>query len=94
MAALNEPDAIRLYSTPTRYPRIRFPLGYTTRFHFQGSGLMGGSPWRWRPIPPGVLWVPAHVVPINHPGRVVTIHDLGYLHVPEGHTDRQRRMLD
>ena len=44
--------------------------------------------------PPSLLWVPAHVIPINHPKSVVTVHDLGYLHRPEGHTDRQRRMLD
>lgn len=44
--------------------------------------------------PPELLWVPAHVVPANHPKSVVTIHDLGYLHRPEGHTDAQRRMLD
>lgn len=44
--------------------------------------------------PPALLWIPAHVVPANHPRSIVTIHDLGYLHHPEGHTDRQRRMLD
>lgn len=44
--------------------------------------------------PPDLLFVPAHVVPVVHPRSVVTIHDLGYLHVPEGHPPRQRRMLD
>jgi glycosyltransferase involved in cell wall biosynthesis len=43
---------------------------------------------------PDLLFVPAHVVPAIHPPTVVTIHDLGYLHVPEGHPPRQRRMLD
>jgi glycosyltransferase involved in cell wall biosynthesis len=43
--------------------------------------------------PPELLWVPAHVIPLVHPRSVVTIHDLGYLHVPEAHPDRQRRML-
>lgn len=40
------------------------------------------------------LFVPAHVVPLFHPPTVVTIHDLGYLHFPESHPARQRRMLD
>lgn len=40
------------------------------------------------------LFVPAHVVPLIHPPTVVTIHDLGYLHWPEAHPARQRRMLD
>ena len=43
---------------------------------------------------PDVLFVPAHVVPLVHPPTVVTIHDLGYLHVPDAHPARQRRMLD
>ena len=42
---------------------------------------------------PGVLFVPAHVVPALHPPSVVTIHDLGYLHHPEAHPASQRRML-
>lgn len=43
---------------------------------------------------PDALFVPAHVVPAIHPPTVVTIHDLGYLRVPEAHPIRQRRMLD
>jgi glycosyltransferase involved in cell wall biosynthesis len=43
---------------------------------------------------PAGLFVPSHVVPLVHPPSVVTIHDLGYLHVPESHPARQRRMLD
>jgi glycosyltransferase involved in cell wall biosynthesis len=45
--------------------------------------------------PVDVLFVPAHVVPPVHPrATVVTIHDLGYLHEPEAHTDWSRRYLD
>jgi glycosyltransferase involved in cell wall biosynthesis len=45
--------------------------------------------------PPDVLFVPAHVVPLIHPRRtVVTIHDLGYLHMPEAHPGWSRRYLD
>ncbi|CAN5522287.1 glycosyltransferase family 1 protein [soil metagenome] len=44
--------------------------------------------------PPELLWVPAHVIPLVHPRSVVTIHDLGYIHVPEAHPAKQRRMLE
>jgi glycosyltransferase involved in cell wall biosynthesis len=44
--------------------------------------------------PPAVLFVPAHVIPLRHPPSVVTIHDLGYLHHPEAHPQRDRWMLD
>ncbi len=49
--------------------------------------------------PPGVLFVPAHVIPFVWPSRrlppsVVTIHDLGYLHFPRAHTWRQRQYLE
>ena len=43
---------------------------------------------------PTGLFVPAHVIPLAHPPSIVTIHDLGYLHVPEAHPAQQRRMLD
>jgi glycosyltransferase involved in cell wall biosynthesis len=43
---------------------------------------------------PGVLFVPAHVVPLIHPRSVVTIHDLGYRVHPESHPADQTRMLD
>ncbi len=48
---------------------------------------------------PGVLFVPAHVIPLVLPPRrlppsVVTIHDLGYRHFPDAHTWRQRRYLE
>lgn len=43
---------------------------------------------------PAGLFVPSHVIPLVHPPSVVTIHDLGYLHVPEAHPRRQRLMLD
>jgi glycosyltransferase involved in cell wall biosynthesis len=45
--------------------------------------------------PVDVLFIPAHVVPPVHPrATVVTIHDLGYLHEPDAHTDWSRRYLD
>lgn len=50
--------------------------------------------WEVARHPPSLLWVPAHVIPVNHPSSIVTVHDLGYLHHPEGHTAGQRRMLD
>ncbi|MGH2550198.1 MAG: glycosyltransferase family 4 protein [Thermomicrobiales bacterium] len=44
--------------------------------------------------PPELLWVPAHVIPLIHPRSVVTIHDLGYIHVPKAHPAKQRKMLE
>ena len=47
---------------------------------------------------PEVLFIPAHVLPLVAPGRlppsVVTVHDLGYLHLPATHTHSQRLYLD
>jgi len=43
---------------------------------------------------PGVLFVPAHVVPFIHPRTVVTIHDLGYLEHPDAHPPGDLRVLD
>jgi len=42
-----------------------------------------------------VVWVPAHTLPRFFPTKaVVTIHDLGYLHFPEAHADKDRQYLD
>lgn len=48
--------------------------------------------------PPDVLFVPSHVVPWRWPPRrlppaVVTVHDLGYHHLPAAHTRFQRLYL-
>ncbi len=44
---------------------------------------------------PAALFVPSHVLPINHPpASVVTVHDLGFLAEPDAHPVRTRRMLD
>lgn len=44
--------------------------------------------------PPGVLFVPSHVVPVAHPRRtVVTVHDMGYLYYPQAHTGLSRLYL-
>lgn len=51
--------------------------------------------WELLCHPVSALFVPAHVVPLLHPRRTaVTIHDLGYLHLPETHPDWSRRSLD
>ncbi len=45
--------------------------------------------------PVDALFIPSHVVPPVHPrATVVTIHDLGYLHEPQAHTDASRRYLE
>jgi glycosyltransferase involved in cell wall biosynthesis len=64
---------------------IPFPRLWT---HFRFAAEL----WRSQP---DVTWVPAHTLPRFFPGRaVVTVHDLGYLHFPEAHPDRERRYLD
>ncbi len=50
--------------------------------------------WEMLRRPPGVLFVPAHVVPLVHPPTIVTVHDLGYVHHPESHSPSQRLILD
>lgn len=84
---LNEPkssDADRSWSQLVETRPIAAPRIWT-------HGRLSMEMMRHRP---DLLFVPAHVVPIIHPGSVVTIHDLGYLTYPEMHSDRQRRMLD
>jgi glycosyltransferase involved in cell wall biosynthesis len=50
--------------------------------------------WEMLRRPPGVLFVPSHVVPLRHPRRtVVTVHDLGYLEYPQAHTRFSRLYL-
>ncbi|MDQ3928457.1 MAG: glycosyltransferase [Chloroflexota bacterium] len=50
--------------------------------------------WEMLRRPPGVLFVPSHVVPLWHPRRtVVTVHDLGYLEYPQAHTRASRLYL-
>jgi len=45
--------------------------------------------------PPDVLFVPAHVLPlVCGVPSVVTIHDLGYLHLPDTHPRLERWYLD
>ncbi len=44
---------------------------------------------------PDALFVPAHVIPVIHPGNsFATIHDLGYLKFPDAHPFSQRLYLD
>lgn len=50
--------------------------------------------WEMMRRPPGVLFIPSHVVPLWHPRRtVVTIHDIGYLEYPQAHTRLSRLYL-
>ncbi|HVF99170.1 MAG TPA: glycosyltransferase, partial [Chloroflexia bacterium] len=50
--------------------------------------------WEMLRRPPGLLFVPSHVVPLWHPRRtVVTVHDLGYLEYPQAHTRGSRLYL-
>lgn len=94
IAELDPPERFRLYLNASRPPHDLLALGQPRCIplprlwtHIRLSLEMA----RHRP---DVLFVPAHVVPAIHPRSVVTIHDLGYLHEPDAHPLRQRRMLD
>ena len=51
--------------------------------------------WEMAVHRPDALFVPAHVLPLIHPrASIVTVHDLGYLAVPEAHPGWQRLYLD
>jgi len=47
-----------------------------------------------RSNPPGVLFIPAHVIPIRHLRSVVTIHDLAYRKVASRFSRRERTELE
>jgi glycosyltransferase involved in cell wall biosynthesis len=90
-----EPDAqIRLYlNAPSLPPSADLPWE-AIPMPFPRLWTHARLSWEMARRPPALLWVPAHVVPAIHPRSVVTVHDLGYLHYPEGHTQTQRRLLD
>jgi glycosyltransferase involved in cell wall biosynthesis len=95
LARINRRDPITLYTNglPPALP----PLGPNVTLRsiplrrFWTHARLGPAAWRDRP---GVLFVPAHVIPAIHPPAcVVTLHDLGYLAFPETHTARRRLEL-
>ncbi len=51
--------------------------------------------WEMLRLPPDLLFVPAHVLPLVRPARtLVTVHDLGYRSFPDAHPPAQRRYLE
>lgn len=93
LAEINPPDPFELYvnaSTPPRLPSLGdvclmpFPRLWT---HLRLSVRMAAHP-------PGVLFVPSHVIPLVHPRSVAVIHDVGFLRFPDAHPPAARRMLD
>lgn len=48
--------------------------------------------WKSRP---NIVFVPAHTLPRFFPSKsVVTVHDLGYIHFPDAHPEKERQYLD
>lgn len=94
LAQLGIEDPVRLYLNADEPPDLAFPLGEPVFMPFPRFWTHGRLSWEMLRRPPGVLFVPAHVVPAIHPPTVVTIHDLGYLHEGAAHPAAQRRMLD
>jgi glycosyltransferase involved in cell wall biosynthesis len=93
LASLAPDEHVRLYANGGNPPDFLPPAWQTRSIPFPRFWTHARLSAEMIQHPPAVLWVPAHVIPAIHPRSVVTIHDLGYLHRPEGHTDRQRRML-
>ena len=94
MAALQPPERFHLYLNAPRPPIDLPPLGEPRCIPFPRLWTHARLSLEMTRRRPDVLFVPAHVVPLVHPKSVVTIHDLGYLHEPDAHRPRQRRMLD
>lgn len=94
LARLPIEEPFRLYLNAPSPPADLPPLGRAIPMPFPRLWTHVRLSWEMVRRPPGVLFVPAHVIPLLHPRSVVTIHDLGYLHEPEAHPPAQRRMLD
>ncbi|MGH2535527.1 MAG: glycosyltransferase family 4 protein [Thermomicrobiales bacterium] len=94
LAGSNSGDEFRLYLNATTSPPDLPPLGEAIAMPFPRFWTHARLSWEMLRRPPGVLFVPAHVVPLIHPRSVVTIHDVGYLHEPDAHPPAQRRALD
>jgi glycosyltransferase involved in cell wall biosynthesis len=94
LAEIEPTDPIRVYLNSER-PNLELPPSFVyTPIPFPRFWTHARLSWEVFRRPPGVLFIPAHVVPLWHPRTVVTIHDLGYIHEPESHPASQRRMLD
>ena len=93
LARLGVDDQIRVYLNAASPPDDLPAVGEPVCLPFPRLWTHVRLSWEMHCHPPGVLFVPAHVVPLRHPPSVVTIHDVGYLHFPESHPATARRML-
>jgi glycosyltransferase involved in cell wall biosynthesis len=94
LAARAPDDRYRLYFRQDPPPGL-FPGAERRVIPFPRLWTHGRLAWEVTRHPPDALFVPAHVVPLLHPRRtVVTVHDLGYLHFPASHPQKQRLYLD
>lgn len=94
MVEAEPPERFELYLNAAEPPERLPPLGEPVCIPFPRLWTHGRLAAELQRRRPRLLFVPAHVVPLVHPPSVVTIHDLGYLHVPDAHPPGQRRMLD
>lgn len=94
LAALAEPDELRVYlnsqELPEGFPEETESVSMTAPRLWTHGRLS----WEMARRPPGLLFVPSHVIPAFHPRAVVTVHDLAFLVHPEAFTNRQRQELD
>lgn len=79
------PDDLFIPNSNWRQRVIKFPRMWT---HLRFAAEL----WRTQP---DITFVSAHTLPRFFPGRAIaTVHDLGYLHFPEAHPEKERRYLD
>ncbi|MFL5760457.1 MAG: glycosyltransferase family 4 protein [Thermomicrobiales bacterium] len=94
VAEIKTKEQLRVYLNATTAPQVGLDSFDYVEMPFPRLWTHVRLSWEMARRPPGVLFVPSHVVPLWHPPSVVTVHDLGYLCEPEAHPPNQRRMLD
>jgi len=93
MLRLSPPYVFRLY-TRFRPPEATFPGAETRVIPFPRMWTHLRLSWEMLRVPPDVLFVPAHVLPLIRPRlSLVTVHDLGFLRFPQAHPVCQRLYL-
>ncbi|MFN0070068.1 MAG: glycosyltransferase family 4 protein [Chloroflexota bacterium] len=92
LAAIASSDRITLYVNRWRDHDWQAPVGVGVRELPARRGWTHARlSWEMVQAAPEVLFVPAHSVPAWHPrATVVTVHDLGYRHVPDAHAGISR----
>jgi len=99
LSRLDLVDQIRLYGAISR-KKLGFVLPALMQYrhlHWPLKRLwtQGRLSWEMLRMPPDVLFVPSHVIPVIHPkNTVTTLHDVGFLHWQKAYTQKEWQYLD